>query len=70
AAKIHFLVEKYYTFLIYFIDLKYITVIVRSDYIACHPCRLAMHDLAFIDTLYDEHYLKFSVSIFQNLQMW
>jgi len=33
AAKIHFLVEKYYTFLIYFIDLKYITVIVRSDYI-------------------------------------
>ncbi|MCL2246561.1 MAG: hypothetical protein FWC10_05550, partial [Lentimicrobiaceae bacterium] len=32
-AKIHFLVEKYYTFLIYFIDLKYITVIVRSDYL-------------------------------------
>jgi len=34
------LVEKYYTFLIYFIDLKYITVIVRSDYIhffcLCH----------------------------------
>jgi len=27
-------------------------------YIACHPCRLAMHDLAFLDTLYDESLFK------------
>jgi len=27
-------------------------------YIQCHPCRLAMHELASIDTLYDESLLK------------
>lgn len=27
-------------------------------YIRCHPCRLAMHELASIDTLYDESLLK------------
>jgi hypothetical protein len=27
-------------------------------YIRCHPCRLVMHDLASIDTLYDESLLK------------
>jgi ribosomal protein L17 len=27
-------------------------------YVACHPCRLAMHELASIDTLYEESLLK------------
>ena len=33
-------------------------------YVACHPCRLAMRDLASIDTLYDELLLKiFSINV-------
>ncbi len=27
-------------------------------YVACHPCRMAMHELSSIDTLYDESLLK------------
>jgi len=39
-------------------------LLIDMGYLACHPCRLAMHDLASIDTLYDESLLKmFSINI-------